>query len=100
MVGLSHRSFDVKGTNILPSFFHEGDQEVDGHGHVLSDLFFSEVEIADGCTHAVDFLGVELDGLLELIDFRFDFLSFSKIDGESAHLDQYVSEKLGDLLSD
>ena len=100
MVRLSHRSFDVESTNILPSFLHQGHQEVDGHGHVLSDLFFIEVQVADSCTHAVDFLGVELDGLLEFIDFRFNFLSFSEVDRESAHLDQYVTKKLSDLLSD
>ena len=39
VVGFAHGGLEVEGSNVLPSFLHEGDQEVDCHGDVLSDLF-------------------------------------------------------------
>ena len=90
----------MQGAHILPSFLHEGDQEVDGHGQVLSDSFFALVDGSDSGTHAVDFLGLELDGLFEFVNFGADLFSFRQIDRESTHLDEDVAQQFGDLFAD
>ena len=89
----------MEGSNILPALFHEGDQKVDSHSDILPEFFLREGDGADGGSHAVDLLALELDGLLELSNFFDDFLSFNKVDGESLHFDKDVSEEFVDLLS-
>ena len=90
----------MEGSDVLPSLFHEGNQEVDAHGDVLSEDFFVLVDGSDGGTHTVDLLGLEFDGLLQLLDLGVDLFSFDDVDGESVHLDQHVSEKFGGLFAD
>jgi hypothetical protein len=90
----------VEGSNVLPSLLHEGNQEVDAHGDVLSEFFLAHVDGSDGGSHAVDLLGLELDGLLELLDLGVDLFSLDDVDGESVHLDEDVAEQLGGLLAD
>lgn len=88
----------MEGSNILPSLLHERDQEVDGHGQVLSEAVLTSLNGSNGGTEARSLLGLELHGVLELINLGSDLLTFSQSDGEEAHLDQNVSEKLGGLL--
>jgi len=90
----------VKGSNVLPALLHKGDQEVDGHGDVLPETFFGNLDGANSSAHAVNFLALEFDGLLEFVNLADDLLSFSQVHGEFAHLDQDVAQKFGDLLSD
>ena len=90
----------MESSNILPSFFHEGNKEVDGHSDVLSELFLAEVNGTDRSTHAVDFLGLELDGLFKFVDFVDDLLTFNQVDGEPVHLDQDVAKEFGGLFAD
>lgn len=90
----------MEGADVLPSFLHEGDEEVDSHGEVLPDVFLGEFDAADGSTHAVGLLALELDSLLQFVDLGSNFFSFGKVDGETAHLDEHVTEKLGNLLAD
>lgn len=89
----------MEGSDVLPSLLHEGDQEVDAHGNVLSEGFLAHFSSSDGSTHAVNLLGLEFDGLLQLLDLGGDLFSFDDVDGESVHLDQHVSEKLGGLFA-
>ena len=42
----------MEGADVLPALLHEGDEEVDGQGEVLSDLFFGLLDVADGCSEA------------------------------------------------
>lgn len=84
----------------MPSFLHQRNQEVDGHGQVLSNVVLTCLNIANSGSQARSLLRLELDGVLELINFGGDLLSFSKGDWESVHLDQDVAQKFGGLLSD
>lgn len=90
----------MEGSDVLPSLFHERNQEVDAHGDVLSEGFLVHVGSADGGAHAVDLLGLELDGLLELLDLGGDLLALDDVDGESVHLHEDVAQQLGGLLAD
>ncbi len=99
-VGLAHGGLDVKGAHILPSLFHQGDQEVNGHGQVLSEVILTSLDRADSSAEAGSLLGLELDGMLELVDLGSDLLTLSQSDGEETHLDQHVTEQLGGLLGD
>ena len=53
--------FDVESSHVLPALLQEGDQEVDTHVNVLSELLFSEGEGSDGSTHAKNLLKLESD---------------------------------------
>ena len=99
-VGLAHGGLDVEGSHVLPSLLHEGDEEVDGHGEVLSDVVLASLNISDGSAEAGSLLGLELDGVLEFVDLGSDLLSLGEGDGEETHLDQDVTEQLGGLLGD
>lgn len=50
--GFAHGGFNEEGSHILPSLFHEGHQEVDGHGKVLPDLVFSLVDVSNCSSQA------------------------------------------------
>lgn len=39
-VGLRHGGLNVDSLEVLPALLQEGDQEVEGHVNVLSNLFF------------------------------------------------------------
>ena len=90
----------MEGSHVLPSLLHEGDEEVDGHGEVLSDVVLASLNVSDGSAEAGSLLGLELDGVLELVDLGGDLLSLGQGDGEQTHLDQDVTEQLGGLLGD
>jgi hypothetical protein len=90
----------VEGSHVLPSLLHEGDEEVDAHGDVLAELLLGHVACADGGAHAVDLLGLELDGLLQFGQLVGDLFTLGEVDGESVHLDEDVAEELGHLLAD
>lgn len=90
----------MESSDVLPSLLHEGNQEVDAHGDVLSEGFFAHFSSSDGSTHAVDLLRLELDSLLEFFDLGVDLFSFDNVDGESVHLDEDVAEKFGGLFAD
>jgi hypothetical protein len=90
----------VESADVLPSLLHEGDEEVDGHGEVLPDVVLASLNSSDGSAEAGGLLGLELDGVLELVNFSGDLLALSQSDGEEAHLDEDVSEELGGLLGD
>ena len=90
----------MESSNVLPSLFHERNQEVDAHGDVLSEGVLTLLNSSDGSTHAVDLLGLELDSLPQLFNLGGDLFSFDDVDGESVHFDQDVSEQFGGLLAD
>ena len=90
----------MQGAHVLPALLHQGHQEVDRHSQVLSEGFLVLVDAADSGTHAVDFLGLELDGVLEFVHLGADLFSFSQVEREFAHLDEDVAQQLGDLFAD
>ena len=50
--GFTHGGFYVEGSDVLPSFLGQGNQEVDPHCDVLSEFFFGLVDVSDGGTKA------------------------------------------------
>ena len=89
----------MKSSDVLPSLLCQGDQEVNTHGDVLSQLFFGLFYISDSSSQARGFLGLELDGVLDFGDFVEELFSFSHGDGELSELDEDIAQKLSDLLS-
>jgi hypothetical protein len=59
--GFSHGCLDIDRLYVLPSLFEEGDQEVDSHEDVLSELVLVHAFVSDGDGHAGDLLQLELD---------------------------------------
>mmetsp|Transcript_74119 Transcript_74119/g.103035 ORF Transcript_74119/g.103035 Transcript_74119/m.103035 type:complete len:236 (+) Transcript_74119:341-1048(+) len=96
--GFTHRGLDVEGSNILPSLLQEGNQEVDRHVDVLSELLLRKSESSDGGTHAKDLLQLELDGGLQFLNLLSGGFVLSQSSGEFTDLRQSVTEQLGDLL--
>jgi len=82
----------------VPSLLEEGDQEVDAHVDVLSDLFLVELVVTDGGAEAEHLLQLELNGSLDLLDLISDQFVLLEHHGELADLVQGVTEELGDLL--
>ena len=97
--GFAHGSLNVEGSNVLPSLLCQGDQEVNTHSDVLSELFFSLFHISDSSSQARGFLGLEFNGVLDFSDFVDELFSFSHGDGELSELDEDITQKLGGLLS-
>ncbi len=89
----------MESSNILPSFFHQGDQEIDRHGKILSNVIFSCLDGSDGSTQASCFLWLELDSVFQLVNLGGNLLSFGQSYREETHLDKHITEKLGGLLS-
>ena len=90
--------FNMKSPDILPSFLEKGDQEVDAHINVLSELLFSEGEGSDGSTHAEDFLQLESDGRFQFLNFISNVFGFGDRDWELVDLVEDVTSELWDLL--
>ena len=65
----------------------------------MTEVVLSSLDVSNSGTQAGSLLGLEFDGVLQFLNLGSDFLSFGEGDGEKVHLDQYVSEKLGGLLS-
>ena len=40
LVASAHGGLKMEGSNVLPALLHEGNQEVNGHSDVLSEVFF------------------------------------------------------------
>jgi hypothetical protein len=88
----------MESSDILPAFLEEGNQEVDRHVDVLSQLFFSHFNSSDGGTHAENLLQLEFDGSFDFLNFILDFFVFTDRNGEFANFIQCVSEQFGNLL--
>ena len=88
----THSGFDMEILDVLPSFFEKGDQEVDGHVEILSDLLFIEIFSSDGRAHAEDFLKLKPDCALNFINFVLHVFSFAHHNWELVNLIQRVTE--------
>jgi hypothetical protein len=66
----------------------------------LPDVVLASLNSSNSSAEAGSLLGLELDGVLQLVDLSSDLLALSKGDGEETHLDQDVTEQLGGLLGD
>ena len=90
----------MDGLKVLPSLFQEGDQEVDGHSDVLSQLFFCHLFVSDSDGHAGNFLKLELDTSSNIIDLVLQGFSVSNDLGEHTDSIQDGSQDGRDLLDD
>ena len=67
-LGFSHTWLDVKTLDILPVFLEKRDKEVHGKTDVLHQLLLRHLDVTDGNTQTENFLHLELDGSLHVID--------------------------------
>eukprot|EP00349_Pseudokeronopsis_sp_Brazil_P008614 CAMPEP_0202965884 /NCGR_PEP_ID=MMETSP1396-20130829/10028_1 /ASSEMBLY_ACC=CAM_ASM_000872 /TAXON_ID= /ORGANISM="Pseudokeronopsis sp., Strain Brazil" /LENGTH=203 /DNA_ID=CAMNT_0049689073 /DNA_START=89 /DNA_END=699 /DNA_ORIENTATION=+ len=88
----------VAAFEVLPSLLEEGDEEVDGHEDVLSDLVLSHAVIGDCDCHAGDLLQLELDAAPHIINLRLQALVVSHDLGKHADPVEDGTEDGGDLL--
>jgi hypothetical protein len=97
-VRLGHGGLNVDTLEVLPSLLEEGDEEVERHVDVLSDLLVFEVGGGNGGGQADNLLELELDGGLEFLDLGLDGLTFGDGDGELSDLVEDGTAESGDLL--
>ena len=64
----------MEGLHVLPVLLQQGDEEVHGQVHVLSQLLLRHLHVADGNVKAEDLLHLELDGGLEVEHLGFDVI--------------------------
>ena len=62
-------------------------------------MFFAEFNSSDGGSHTAHFLGLEFDSLLHFLNFGSDLFALSQVDRETTHLDQDITQKFRDLLT-
>jgi len=66
--GVTHGRLDVDRFQVVPSLLEEGDQEVEAHHDVLSELVIGHVLSAGTATHAGDLSELELDRGAEVLN--------------------------------
>jgi len=57
----------MEGLDVVPVLLEEGDEEIDSHHGVLTELFVGEAGVADGDAHAQNLLKLELDVGLQFV---------------------------------
>lgn len=72
--GLGHGGLDVNGLHVVPALLEEGDQEVDSHHDVDSELIIGHLSAADGGVQAGDLLELPFDGGTEVLDLDSEWL--------------------------
>ena len=82
----SHGGLDVQGLHVLPVLLQQGDEEVHGQVHVLSQLLLRHLHVADGDVKAENLLHLELDGGLEVEHLGLDVIVVGDEGGELASL--------------
>ena len=81
----------MQSSNVLPSFLHQRNEEVDGHSEILPDVVLSGLDVSDGSSQAGSLLGLEFHSVLDLFDLILELFSFSKSDWEESHLHKHVA---------
>ena len=81
-ISSGHSSLDVKSLNILPSFFGQRHQEINGFSNVLDELLLSHSFLSNSNTQVNNFFKLELDGSFEDVMFALDGLTFTNGDGD------------------
>ena len=71
-VWLAHGGVKVERLDILPALLKEGNEEVDAHVNVLSQVFGVHFNISDWGGHVQDFLKLEPDGVSNFLNLLID----------------------------
>lgn len=82
----------------MEAFLQQGDQEVDGHSDVLSELVFSHAFITDGYVKAGNLLELEPNACTGIVNLVLERLGMRDDLRESANSVKNGSQNLGDLL--
>ncbi len=98
MDGRSHGCLDEDLANVLPLLLQKTGQKVGRKLRVDHDLLGIHVDVTDGNIQAHDFLHLELDGGLDLIDFVLHVFSTSKEGREFTSLGETRTQETRDLL--
>ena len=85
-LNFAHGGLDVERLHVLPVLLQQGDEEVHGQVHVLSQLLLSHLHVADGDVKAENLLHLELDGGLEVEDLGVQVVRVGHQRGELASL--------------
>jgi len=98
--GLGHGRLDVNSLHVVPALLEEGDQEVDGHHDVLSQLVVGHTLGADGGVEAGDLLELPFDGGSVVLNLDVDGLVVGNDLGEHTNSVKNGAANNGDLLED
>ena len=85
-LNFAHGGLDVERLHVLPVLLQQGDEEVHGQVHVLSQLLLRHLHVADGDVEAENLLHLELDGGLEVEHLGLDVIVVGDEGGELASL--------------
>jgi hypothetical protein len=95
--GGTHCSLDVDLTNVLPLFLEETGQEIGSKLSVDTNLLAIHRNISDGNIKTHNFLHLELDGGLNLINLFLHVFATSKQGGELSGLGKTRTQQTRDL---
>ena len=87
-LNFAHGGLDVERLHVLPVLLQQGDEEVHGQVHVLSQLLLRHLHVADGDVKAENLLHLELDGGLEVKDLGVEVIRVRHQGGELSCLHQ------------
>jgi len=87
----------MEGLDVVPVLLEEGDQEIDGHHAVLTELITGHANIADGDTHAQDLLELELDVGFHVVALLLDVVVVGDQGGELTGLVQAGAQQTRNL---
>merc|ERR1719209_1357284 len=93
----SHGGLDSQRFDILPIFLEERNQEINCQVQVLNKLVIRHTNITNGNIQAKNFLHLELDGGLDIIDFTKHIVLVSQHSWEFTSLVQAWAQKTWDL---
>ena len=96
----SHGRLDVQNLNILPSLLKKRYEEVNSKLNVQDYVLLAHLHVTDGKVQAHNFLQLELDGALNLVDLVLDVLLGRHTRGELTRSVKTGSEQSRDQLDD
>jgi hypothetical protein len=97
LLNFAHGGLHVEGLHIVPVLLEEGDEEVDGHNGVLSELIRSHTDMTNSDTHAEDLLELEFDLGLDVVDLLLNVVIVTEGGGEFTGLVETRPKESGDL---
>ena len=77
--------------DIMPALLKEGNEEVDAHVNVLSQVFGVHFNISDCGGHVQDFLKLEPDGVSNFLNLLIDAFALTNAQRELSDFDQHVT---------
>jgi len=87
----------MEGLDVVPVLLEEGDEEIDSHHGVLTELFVGEAGVADGDAHAQNLLKLELDVGLQLVALLLDVVVMGDQGRELTGLVETGTQQTGNL---